>query len=319
MLPIPNADEESYDVAPLLDRDADECEPSAVDGQPSSAADSSQLDEAPISSASVADGEGGDSEWQERLGARARRVQFAELKGGLQLHSSLDDEHDDPMWESDGEDEGGAGQSKAERRQRRRRRSQVSFVAAAVVVAGAAAGAWTVLLPQPLECTPRLLTATRFKVDVSDFWVPKISGTLQLVFAVRNPNLFRTMQLESCRITVLEQATGLKLGSGNQGPFLLPKMHTTQLTMPLRDIGGGLPREEQRRLAELFLRHKALLLTILATCTSKLPKEKTSKTISTNTSRRLDLASSAKDPFYVKPPPPPCAEGGEESVHDVNF
>lgn len=83
--------------------------------------------------------------------------------------------------------------------------------------------------------------------------------SVQVVLAVRNPNLFRTMQLDECRVTALEEATGLKLGSGSQGPILVPPMRTTQLSLPLRDIGGGLPRGEQRRLAEVFLRHKVSL------------------------------------------------------------
>jgi len=58
--------------------------------------------------------------------------------------------------------------------------------------------------------------------------------------------------------------------------------------------------------AQIFLRHKALLLTIVATATSRLPlKGSRVGKVTTNTSNRLELKAMTKDPWYVRPPPPP--------------
>ena len=43
------------------------------------------------------------------------------------------------------------------------------------------------------------------------------------------------------------------------------------MRLPLPGAGASLPQQEHQRLATLFLSHKALLLTIVATATSRLP------------------------------------------------
>jgi len=181
-------------------------------------------------------------------------------------------------------------------------------LAALVVVLGAvAAFAWAMLSsPTPLECSAQTVRAQRFKIDVSDLWMPRIASTLQLGLSLRNANFFGSMLLEGCTVIVYEAASGLKLGTATHGQLMLPAMRTMQVNLAVKGVGESLPQPEQRRLAEIFLEHKALLLTIVATATSKLPlKGSKSNSDTRNSSRRLDLSTMAQDPFYERPPPPP--------------
>jgi len=95
-------------------------------------------------------------------------------------------------------------------------------------------------------------------------------------------------------------------------------MNSVQVTVTLSGLGSGLPQPEQRRLAATFLSEKALLLTLVATATSRINvKGSLTKVISTNSSRRVDLSTLTKEPFFQRapqlPPPPPQ----EDTVHDV--
>ena len=51
----------------------------------------------------------------------------------------------------------------------------------------------------------------------------------------------------------------------------IPDLIFGQVRLPLPGAGASLLQEEHQRLATLFLSHKALLLTIVATATSRLP------------------------------------------------
>jgi hypothetical protein len=70
---------------------------------------------------------------------------------------------------------------------------------------------------------------------------------------------------------VFEADTGLKLGTANQGRLFLNPFSTVRMTLAIKDFGASLPQSEQRRIADLFLRHKALMLTIIVTSLSKVP------------------------------------------------
>jgi hypothetical protein len=175
-----------------------------------------------------------------------------------------------------------------------------------LLVAGAASAYMMYERPSNLDCGVHQLHAQRFKVDVTEFWEPRISASLQLVLSVRNTNLLREMALEECHVRVYEESTGLLLGSATHGALVVSKLTNNQVNLPVRQLGAAVPQPQQRRLAEAFLRHKALLLTIVATATSRLPlKGSRMGKVTTNVSRRLDLKVMAKDPWYVRPPPPP--------------
>jgi len=173
-------------------------------------------------------------------------------------------------------------------------------------------------IPQPLSCVAQQAHAGRFKIDVSDLWTPRLSSTLQLVLSVRNSNLFGSMLLEECKVVVYDEATGFKLGTATHGALYIEPMRSLQVNLAVKQAGGSLPPPEQRRLVEAFLRHKALLLTIVATATSKIPsKGAKSSQVTSNSTKRLDLGAMFKDPFYTRPPPPPKEEKEEPTVHDV--
>jgi len=160
---------------------------------------------------------------------------------------------------------------------------------------------------------------SKFKIDVTEFWRPRVSAAMQLVLQVRNSNLFRGLVLESCKLTAFEAATGLKLASNvHERPMLVSPRNSVQVTVPLTSVGGSLPDVEQRRLAALFLGEKALLLTLVATATSRLNvKGAPSKPVTTNSSRRVDLAPLTKEPFFQRAPPPPPPPPTADEVHDV--
>ena len=64
-----------------------------------------------------------------------------------------------------------------------------------------------------------------------------------------------------------------KLGATQQGALVVSPFSTTQVTVTLQQLAGALPPPEQRRIATAFLAKKALLLTIVATATSRIPKK----------------------------------------------
>lgn len=149
-----------------------------------------------------------------------------------------------------------------------------------------------------------------------------MSAALQLVLHVRNTNLLRSMLLEGCKLVAYDDSTGLKLGTANHGPLVLGPRSLTALTVQLPNLGGSLSGEGQRALAASFLAKKVLLVTVLATASSRLPvKGRRGETLpsvsaTTNSSRRVDLSALAKEPFFQRQPTAPKAEGGEP-VHDV--
>jgi hypothetical protein len=184
----------------------------------------------------------------------------------------------------------------------------------------------------------------KFKVDVTDFFKPKVSAALQLVLSIKNTNMLRSMLLEQCKLTAYDAETGLKLGSTQQGSVVLSPFSTTSATISLQGLANSLPQPEQRRcaprlrsarrppllqtcpssrasralprsLAASFLSKKALLLTIVATASSRLPvKGSKAESVSTNSSRRIDLSALTKEPFFQRAQAPPPEETG---VHDV--
>ena len=193
-----------------------------------------------------------------------------------------------------------------------------AFFLAVVVVGGHQLWSW--YHPAPVSCTLELVRPQKFKLDVTDFFHPRVSAALQLVLTLKNTNLLRSMLLEHCKLTVFEADTGLKLGSVQHSGAVLKPFATQSVTLSLKDLAGSLPQEEQRRLAGVFLANKALLLTIVATASSRIPiKGSKASEVSSNSSKRLDLASLTKEPFFQRAPPPPPEEGAEatDRPHDV--
>ena len=88
---------------------------------------------------------------------------------------------------------------------------------------------WMWLNPTPLSCDLELIRPQKFKVDVTDFFAPKVSAALQLVLNVRNNNMLRSMLLEQCTLVAYEAATSLKLGSAQQGSLVIAPFTTTPL------------------------------------------------------------------------------------------
>ena len=108
---------------------------------------------------------------------------------------------------------------------------------------------WEWFHPVPIRCTLDLIRPQKFKVDVTEFFTPRVSAALQLVLSLRNSNMLQSMLLEQCKLTAYEDETGVKLGSTQQGPLVLSPLSTMQLTVALNSLAGSLPQPEQRRLA----------------------------------------------------------------------
>lgn len=171
------------------------------------------------------------------------------------------------------------------------------------------------LYPTPLSCSLDLVRPQKFKVDVSDFFAPRVSAALQLVLNVRNSNMMRSMLLEHCKITAYDSETGAKLGSTQQGSIVLSPFQSTKVTISMPGLASSLPQPEQRRLAAAFLSKKALLLTLVATASSRLPTRNSKPTsVSTNSSKRVDLSALTKEPFFQRAAAVPTEE---PTVHDV--
>ena len=194
-----------------------------------------------------------------------------------------------------------------------------SFLVSALIVSSYQLWMW--FHPTPVSCDLDLVRPQKFKVDVTDFFVPKVSAALQLVLSLRNGNMLRSMLLEHCKLTAYETETGLKLGSTQQGSLVLSPLQSTKVTLSLPGLGSSLPPPEQRRLASTFLAKKALLLTIVATASSRLPvKGSKASSVSTNSSKRVDLSALTKEPFFQRAPAPqpePPADGTPTKPHDV--
>lgn len=175
---------------------------------------------------------------------------------------------------------------------------------------------WMYTHPKPVTCTLEVMRPHKFKIDVTDFFSPRVSAAMQLVLSVKNNNLFRAMLLESCKLTLFEEGTGLKLGSASQGSLVMPAFTTTQVSVVLQDMAANLPADEQRRLAKLFLAKNALAFTLVAAASSRLPVKGSTPTLtSANATRRVDLSPLAKEPFFQRAAPVPVDDEGV--VHDV--
>ena len=183
-----------------------------------------------------------------------------------------------------------------------------SFVLAFAIVGGYQLWKW--FNPEPVSCSLELIRPQKFKVDVTEFFAPRVSAAIQLVLSVKNANMLRAMLLEQCKVTAYDDETGLKLGTAQQNSLVLQPFSTTQVTVTLNQLGGGLPVEEQRSLAATFLSKKALLLTIVATASSRLPKKGSiASALSNNASRRVEWPSSiTKEPFFQRAHAPPAPE-----------
>jgi hypothetical protein len=170
--------------------------------------------------------------------------------------------------------------------------------------------------PTPVSCNLELVRPQKFKVDVTDFFAPKVSAAIQLVLTVQNGNMLRSMLLEQCKLTAYEAETGLKLGSVQQGSLVVSPFSSTSVTVSLQGLAGNLPPPEQKRLASAFLAKKALLLTIVATASSRLPQRGSKPmTASTNSSKRVDFSTLTKEPFFQRAVMP--APEKTDEVHDV--
>ena len=182
----------------------------------------------------------------------------------------------------------------------------LSLGAVACVVA---AGAFALLYRSPpvVHCEALGAAPLRFKVDVSDFWRPKLSASVQLALTLTNADWLRPAVLDECKVVVYEEATNLRLGAATHGPIHVGARSKVAVSLALKGFGASLPRDEQRRLSELFLRHKALILTLVATATSRLPRVKgampatSSPVVRTSSAKKLDLAAAFKDPFFQRP------------------
>jgi len=258
-----------------------------------------------------------------QAGLRERRAAAAGRAHGKAEEDGEDDEDDEDLDEDD---------PRHTRRRRMRPDDEVHegmsmrtccliFVATLALLALVAGGAYAHWrYPSPLGCSVGLVRPQKFKIDVTNFWSPHVSAAVQLVLSVKNGNLLRALLLDGLTVSVYEAATGLKLGSANQGSLVIGAMTSTQVTLAVTRLGGSLPDGEQRRLASEFLSHKALLLTFVVTATSRLPIKgsKVSQT-STNTTRRVDLSGLYKDPFFQRAPAPapPADATAKDKVHDV--
>ena len=133
-----------------------------------------------------------------------------------------------------------------------------------LLLALAIAGAVVYLrrFPTPLSCALDHVRPVKFKIDVTDFWAPRISATLQAVLNVGNRNLLDLLLLEACKVTVYEARTGLKLGSASSNALTISPFSSTTVSVNVLGIGANAPQPEQRRIASTFLEKKWLLLTL---------------------------------------------------------
>uniref|UniRef100_A0A7S2BW03 Uncharacterized protein n=1 Tax=Haptolina brevifila TaxID=156173 RepID=A0A7S2BW03_9EUKA len=115
--------------------------------------------------------------------------------------------------------------------------------------------------------------------------------------------------LDECKVAVFEAATGLKLGSVLQGSLVVNAYSSIETTLTVNGLAEKLPQREQRRLATDYLAKKALLVTLVATASSRLPiKSSTPTTTTSNNTRRVDFNALHKDsshnPFFQRAPQP---------------
>jgi len=263
---------------------------------------------------------GSDDDW-EKMKAKLRQRRAA--AGAREEEEEVEEEDDEELDEDD--------PLFTERRRRLKRSDEYDepicgrtcILATCLVlllllsVAGVAFWHWS--SPAPLTTSLANVRPLKFKIDVTDFFSPTMSSSVQAILSVRNANLLRALLLDGFTLSVYEASTGLKLGAATQGSLMINQMTNTQVTLAVTRLGSSLPQEEQQRLAADFLRSKALLLTFVVTATSRLPIKgsKTTQT-SSNTTRRVDFSTMHKDPFFQRAPvvEEPATATGDE-VHDV--
>ena len=113
-----------------------------------------------------------------------------------------------------------------------------------LLLALAIAGAVVYLrrFPTPLSCALDHVRPVKFKIDVTDFWAPRISATLQAVLNVGNRNLLDLLLLEACKVTVYEARTGLKLGSASSNALTISPFSSTTVSVNVLGIGANAPQ-----------------------------------------------------------------------------
>jgi hypothetical protein len=201
-------------------------------------------------------------DWEEMKAGIRNRAPSSSKKHGKKAAAATESEDED-----EDEDESEDGDRAGPLCGKRFWISVAAFFVALAIVGSYQAYMW--MHPQPVGCLLELARPQKFKVDVTDFFRPKVSAAMQLVLSLKNGNMLRSMLLEQCKLTVFEADTGLKLGSVQQNSLVLSPFSTTSVTLSLQGLAGALPQEEQRRLAAMFLAKKALLLTIVATASSR--------------------------------------------------
>ena len=174
-----------------------------------------------------------DDDWRRAVGNLRHNVRQRAAAG--QQHMDSYDDDDGPAEEVGDEEE---LDDMYRRRATRSSRRCWYYVATALVSIGLVCAwqLWMWLHPTPVRCDLELVRPQKFKIDVTDFFAPRVSAALQLVLSVRNGNLLRSMLLEQCKLTAYETETGLKLGSTQQGSLVISPLSTTKVTStsPLR-------------------------------------------------------------------------------------
>ena len=135
---------------------------------------------------------------EEQLGVRERRrhqtnsADVVQQNLRLKPNGELAADSDDDDW-MDGPQRAGGG-----------RCVPLLLASLALTILGTAGlGLAQMYAPWPVECDAISVNARRFKVDVSDFWAPRLQSTVQFVLELRNRNPLRAMLLESCKLEAL--------------------------------------------------------------------------------------------------------------------
>ena len=149
----------------------------------------------------------------------AQEAEGAAADGGLDMDAALDDD-----WarvaerlrrrkvgggaalrdEEESEDGEEAGESRLPREVAGRQGLSpcclyaLTFLLTCVLVGGVVLWGW--LYPRPLDVTLEFMRPQKFKIDVTEFFAPKVSAALQLVLSIKNTNLLRAMLLEECKL-----------------------------------------------------------------------------------------------------------------------
>lgn len=262
-------------------------------------------------------------------GGRAMRQRTARSSNG---EGSREDEGGEDIGEEDSEEDGDDEFDPLYTDRRRGRASSTTcgrgciFLLAIfltlLILAGVQLYLW--FNPSPLSCEVTSARAQKFKIDVTDFFQPRVSAAAQVVLSVKNSNFLRSMLLENCRVFAYEGEAvdgtlrSLRLADAQQNSLVVSPLSTTQVTVTLNGLGSSLPQPEQQRLVMKFLSEKALLLTLVATATSRIPlKGSKVMKLASNVSRVIDMKRLYKEPFFQRDLPAPTPPADADQVHDV--